>query len=412
MKIGIQKIVSKIVHKIGFLWKKSIHIRIIFPIFVFITLINIVASISKSFSDWYTKNIFQKISVIFSNVTGLLNFSIGEIMIILGISLLIFTFLICILSLFIKKKQIRKCRKILVIIILYALVYVYTSETMNCYMLYHTTTIEEKMMKEIKEGKQNFRFNTGSLATNQEYRKYNNMVSDDEKLLLVYNEIATNLNDLSLNLKRDDNGNLVNDYNYDDCKKALKNVSEMFPLLKASFPNPKKIYNSDFMSQQYLAGIYFPFSLEANYNKLMYPSNFPSTICHELSHLKGYIREDEANFISFIACIHSENDFVKYSGYLGVLNYIMDDLNEYLPESDYDKMVKINEYVAKDNIFLTKEDFEKVEKDSLFSTDMLSDATDAFLDKNLKLNGIKSGMDNYSEVVRLIILYYQEVNLY
>ena len=28
--------------------------------------------------------------------------------------------------------------------------------------------------------------------------------------------------------------------------------------------------------------------------------NIPHTICHELSHLKGYMREDEANFIGYL----------------------------------------------------------------------------------------------------------------
>src|SRR5699024_3577053 len=35
-----------------------------------------------------------------------------------------------------------------------------------------------------------------------------------------------------------------------------------------------------------------------------------------LSHLKGFMREDEANFIGYAACIHSEDLYFRYSGYL------------------------------------------------------------------------------------------------
>lgn len=43
---------------------------------------------------------------------------------------------------------------------------------------------------------------------------------------------------------------------------------------------------------QLLAGIYSPFTVEANYNKEMTAYNIPHTICHELSHLRGFMREE------------------------------------------------------------------------------------------------------------------------
>ena len=42
----------------------------------------------------------------------------------------------------------------------------------------------------------------------------------------------------------------------------------------------------------------------------------------------------------------------------------------------------------------------------MISTQKLSEATDQFLDSNLKMNGVSSGMDNYNEVVKLLIFYY------
>ena len=67
---------------------------------------------------------------------------------------------------------------------------------------------------------------------------------------------------------------------------------------------------------QQLCGVYSPFTVEANYNGDMPDYNVPHTLCHELSHLKGFMREDEANFIGYLACISSENEAFRYSGYL------------------------------------------------------------------------------------------------
>lgn len=79
-----------------------------------------------------------------------------------------------------------------------------------------------------------------------------------------------------------------------------------------------------------MLGYYFPFSMEANYNKVAYVTNLPVTMCHELAHLKGYIQEDEANFIGFLACISSDDLLFQYSGYLSVLNYVNNDFMKLL----------------------------------------------------------------------------------
>lgn len=71
-----------------------------------------------------------------------------------------------------------------------------------------------------------------------------------------------------------------------------------------------------------MMGYYFPFSMEANYNGTMYIVNKPSVICHEFAHLKGFMQEDEANLIGYLACINSDDAFFRYSGYMGVLNYV------------------------------------------------------------------------------------------
>ena len=84
-------------------------------------------------------------------------------------------------------------------------------------------------------------------------------------------------------------------------------LGQSYPQLEGYYPYPKPLINSRLLSVQQLCGIYSPFTIEANYNREMPYYNIPHTICHELSHLKGFMREDEANFIGYLACIGSDS---------------------------------------------------------------------------------------------------------
>ena len=73
---------------------------------------------------------------------------------------------------------------------------------------------------------------------------------------------------------------------------AMECLGETYPALAGFYPQPKALLNSRLLSVQQLAGIYSPFTVEANYNKEMTAYNIPHTICHELSHLRGFMREE------------------------------------------------------------------------------------------------------------------------
>ena len=87
----------------------------------------------------------------------------------------------------------------------------------------------------------------------------------------------------------------------------MKGLADQYPQFKSWYPYPKPLINPRLLSVQQLTGIYSPFTIEANYNSEIPGYNIPHTICHELSHLQGYMREDEANFIGYLACTSSED---------------------------------------------------------------------------------------------------------
>ncbi|WP_462265263.1 DUF3810 domain-containing protein [Mucilaginibacter sp.] len=58
-----------------------------------------------------------------------------------------------------------------------------------------------------------------------------------------------------------------------------------------------------------------PFTGEAQLNTRMPAFDRPATACHEMAHQLGFAREDEANFIGFLAAIQSQQPSIRYSGY-------------------------------------------------------------------------------------------------
>ncbi len=332
--------------------------------------------------DWYKNYIFPIGTNTLSRLMSVVSWSVGEILIYLGIFALAAAVLTGILCIFFKGR-VRAFGKLYLEGVLWAVVWVLATENFNCYMLYHAGMLEETY--------------------------FSGIAGKEETLVVVYNDMVERANELSLQMERDEKGGVVYHGDlYEECKSAMRSLGEEFSYLRGYYPNPKKILASDFMSQQNLAGIYFPFTLEANYNTTMYIMNQAATICHEMSHLKGVILEDEANFFGFLACIRSGDSFLAYSGYLSVLGYVSHEVRQNVDLETRKTMAVPNDLVQKDAVFLTEEEWERVEKKALVKTETVNQATNAFLDGNLKINGVKDGVESYSRVVRLILKWYEK----
>ena len=78
-------------------------------------------------------------------------------------------------------------------------------------------------------------------------------------------------------------------------------------------------------------------------------------------------------------------------------------------KNEYKKHVRISDMVADDNIFLTKEDWEVVEKKAVVKTSTVKKVSNTLMETTLKLNGVEEGMQQYNEVVNLLLDYYNGV---
>ena len=162
------------------------------------------------------------------------------------------------------------------------------------------------------------------------------------------------------------------------------------------------------MSQMNLTGIYFPFSMEANYNNDCYKAKLPCTVCHELAHTRGYIQEDEATFIAVLACIRSDDAYYRYAGCLTALTYVRNKIFDYADDekkAEFDS--RISDKVWAD-IDANREywDSVKEKEDTVFDTETVSKLSSDFVDSNLKLNGVEDGSKSYGRMVDLMLNYF------
>jgi hypothetical protein len=123
------------------------------------------------------------------------------------------------------------------------------------------------------------------------------------------------------------NGNVViSPYSFDELNDLLY---EEFKRLDGEYffdhtPRVKAIYNTWFLDLAGFDGIAsVPFG-EANIDAAMVENFMPATMAHEIAHIKGVMREAEANLVSAYILITSENEYLRYCGYLNYLRKLAD----------------------------------------------------------------------------------------
>ncbi|MBP5432655.1 DUF3810 domain-containing protein [Ruminococcus sp.] len=346
-------------------------------------ILNVIARLCRPFADFYVTKIFPYISSAISFVTGLLPFSLGEMLTVTAIALVIIGVpLLLILLIFRRGKRLKTaaCAGTLTV---WILCYIVTTETMNCFIMYQCTPLAEKYFPDAHE-------------------------HTDEEITQLYGILIDKCNELAVQVPRDENDQFVLTCDFQtEAKTAMKRAGIIYSQLNGYYPNAKPIQFSYFMSQTDTTGIYLPYTLEANYNDDMVRTNLPSTVCHELSHLKGIIQEDEANFLSFIATTGSDNIEFQYSGYLDALEYVdiavcRNDIGPALELTGSISQEVRNDWFR----FLPETYWEDNSEKEIIPTEAVSEASTTFIDTNIKMNGREEGIRTYSLMVNLLLDYY------
>lgn len=227
--------------------------------------------------------------------------------------------------------------------------------------------------------------------------------SSRDELISLCIKMTEEINSLSGQMVRDANGIMtVPDSLQKDAVKAMEAVGKRYGALDGYYPEPNTLLWNGFLAGQQLSGVFSPFTTEAHFNRTMTPYNRPFTACHELSHLRGFMREDEANFIAFLAATGSEEPYFRYSGYL--LGYIY--ASNALYGEDYDTWLTVRGMLPAGAIA----DLEENSRYWAQYESKVAEAASKVNDSYLKANGQSDGTKSYGRVVDLMLAYYREQN--
>jgi len=185
-----------------------------------------------------------------------------------------------------------------------------------------------------------------------------------------------------------------------ESREAMRRIRNEHQSLDGFYPKPKPVFFSSFMSKMGLTGMFSPFTIEANYNAHVPDYIIPFTICHELAHVRGFLREDEAGFIAYLACKRSPEPEFRYSGALNALTYVLRAYYRVATISEYNALLaEIPEQAAADiaaNNAYWREFRGR-------ASDFANRANDAYLRVNAQNDGVRS----YGRMIDLLLAEYR-----
>ncbi len=199
-------------------------------------------------------------------------------------------------------------------------------------------------------------------------------------------------------VERDGGGIMVMNADADTrIREAMMDLGTSYGELSGWYPRAKPVFFSRIMSLTNMAGIYSAYTIEANYNRDMTEYNHAFCASHELSHLKGILQENEANFVAYLCCMNSKEPDIHYSGLLSGWIYCGNELYKRDRECWSEIYGTLDDRCIADlsanNAFWASYKGE------------ISDAAESFNDAYLKGRGQEDGTESYDRVVDLIVSY-------
>ena len=313
---------------------------------------------AAGFAQWYSVSIYSLITGSLGRLTGTVGFSVAELIVLVLPLLIIADFARC-------RKRIRAAFAHL-LLLASLLFFLYAA---NCGINYYR---EPFVSSEALSGA---RFTEDQLTGFCEYAVSQIEKNDADAVYPQGGELA------------------------DSARRSMLKLSESEPSLRGFYPVPKQLGPlSAALSAMGVSGIYSPFTVEANVNGQMPDMEKPFTSCHELSHLRGFMNEGEANYIGWLACIGSDDPAFRRSGWLIAWIYA----GNALYRTDPDEYSRLYETLPGSAAAELKEN-------SLFWTSHRTGASeiqDKVNDAYLRANGQDGGIQSYGMLTTLMLMWF------
>ena len=356
---------------------KSVPIvaRVFFCVFFAALIIHVLSFVSTGFADFFNENISAFLRMALSKLTGWLPFSLAETAVVALPFILILVF-VYFFTVALKEDRAGKfVTCMLSVVTMFYSLFVLTFGTG-----YQNSPLDVKL---------------GIERTPVSARElYDTALAVSGEISEVIDEIAFPERD----------GSSVMPYSLGEMNDKLNDAYDSLTVKYGFIPRLrsrlKYVALSGLMTYTHISGVFCYYTGEANVNL-----NFPDytvayTAAHEMAHQRGVAPEDEANFVAFLACIESEDPYIRYSGYQNMLEYLMSALysanrelySELYSQIENGSRVEMRAY----NAF-----FEK------YRSSTASKISSTVNDTYLKMLGEEEGEKSYGLVVDLAVAYYR-----
>lgn len=224
-----------------------------------------------------------------------------------------------------------------------------------------------------------------------------------QELLDVFDCLLADAEQYRQYVNENENGVFTADFDEvtDSILEAYKKAGEVNQVFSNVSYKPKKLFFSKQFSALGIAGIFIPYTAEANVNVDQPSLYIPTSAAHELAHYFGFARENEANFIAYYISGFSDDYSYKYSA---TMNMLICSVN-LIYESNPEKYAELRQRFS-DKLNTDLDDYRTYL--GKYSDNTLSEINDKVNDTYLKHNGHSEGIDSYEHVIELLVALFKQ----
>ena len=227
---------------------------------------------------------------------------------------------------------------------------------------------------------------------------------DADSLSYTLEVLVEEVNSLVGQVSRDSDGVAVTDLTLGEISARICTsydaLAEKYGLYEGFSSEAKPVSSLHLLSRLGLSGIYTYYTGEANVNADYPTYDVVFTAAHELSHQRGIMRENEANFAAYLICSTSQDPLLRYSAALNMTEYIGAALYRTDGERYYEIMDTLSP-LAKNDIAASRAVSQN------YGGGVLAEISSLVNDLFLKSNGTP-GTVSYGMVVELAVAYIAE----
>jgi len=228
--------------------------------------------------------------------------------------------------------------------------------------------------------------------------------STADELVRLYIKLAERAAVLSREIETDSYGHFVlhREGIHGRAIAAMHGLCDMYGGLGSYFPRAKApVLSRLLLSNMNIGGFFSPWTVEAHYNGDMPGQSIPFVIVHELAHAAGHMREDEANFVAYLAAANSDCIGFRYSAVYAALTYTLQALHRAVGAQRYAELFALlPEQVVRDMAYARAywRSFDGR------AAEVATRANDTYL----RLNRQEDGVQSYGRMVDLLLAYYRD----